>query len=279
MVYAPIWKDTYYTSTASSLEYLIQLDGDVIFSGKAYEMPDADGVRININHICENYLQNDLLPLLNSTGDTVTVPEACRTFTLVTPQGNVLETYRFLYCWDYTFNWAGFDSTLSNTICYDWAPGMLRLDTRYINGRVENRKLSYTPNIRCCRYALYYLGLSGWNSFAIQGTAKRVDNITQYQIDRAFNNTTREFEADRYISEIVPTYELNTHYLTDLQAEVLAKNLLSSNKVYMHDLETGKIVPVLIDTKSVIYQTYQTNGKSMAQYTITVKESQTRRRR
>lgn len=279
MVYAPIWKDTYYTSTASSLEYLIQVDGDVIFSGKAYEMPDAEGIRININHICENYLQNDINPLLNSTASTVSVPNACRTFTLVTPAGNVLETYRFLYCWDYDRDWSGSDAALSNAICGDYADGMLRLDTIYLNGSVQNRKLQFTPNIRCCRYALYYLGLSGWNSFAIQGTARRTDNITQYQIDRAFNNTTREFEADRYISEIVPSWELNTHYLTDDQAERLAKNLLSSNKVYLHDLEEGKIIPVLIDNKSVVYQTYQTNGKRMAQYTITVKESQTRRRR
>ena len=85
-------------------------------------------------------------------------------------------------------------------------------------------------------------------------------------------------QRDR-LTEIQTVYELNTHYLTDEQSENLAKNLLGSNLVYLHDFTDGVVRPVVIQDKAVTYQTYQTNGKKLAQYKITVAESQIKHRR
>ena len=61
MVIASIWKDTYYTSDSDILAYYIKTEDDkVIFAGKAYRMPSDSTVKIKINSICSNYLNNDL---------------------------------------------------------------------------------------------------------------------------------------------------------------------------------------------------------------------------
>lgn len=133
---------------------------------------------------------------------------------------------------------------------------------------------------QCINYVLYYVNArGGWDSFCIQGSGLKKENITAYTTDRSYNNNTMEFEQMRNVTEIQTVYELNTHYLTDEQSENLAKNLLGSNMVYLHDFTDGTIKPVIIQDKAVTYQTYQTNGKKLAQYKITVAESQIKHRR
>ena len=72
---------------------------------------------------------------------------------------------------------------------------------------------------------------------------------------------------------------MNTHYLSDEEAANLSKNLVGSNMVYLHNLMDGTIRPVIITDTQVTYQTYQTNGKKMAQYKINIVESQSKIRR
>lgn len=133
---------------------------------------------------------------------------------------------------------------------------------------------------QCINYVLYYVNArGGWDSFCIQGSGLKKENITAHTTDRSYDNNTMEFEQMRNVTEIQTVYELNTHYLTDEQSENLAKNLLGSNMVYLHDFTDGTIKPVIIQDKAVTYQTYQTNGKKLAQYKITVAESQIKHRR
>lgn len=132
----------------------------------------------------------------------------------------------------------------------------------------------------CIDYVLYYVNArGGWDQFVIQGATTKKDSITAYSTDRAYNNNTMEFEQMRNVTEIQTTYELNTHYLTDEQSANLAQNLLGSNMVYLHNLRNGDVKPVIIQDKQVTYQTYQTNNKRLAQYKITVAESQIKHRR
>lgn len=279
MVNASIWRDTTYTASTGYMAYSITLNGELVFAGKAYERPDGDGIRININRVCQQYLYQDLDTILNGASTMINAA-ASRGFELRNEGDIVIESYRFIDCWDKDFNWTGQNTTLSEEICGDYAPGMLRLQTNVTNGVVTTQTLSNPTNIGCVDYALYYVGMKGgWNSFAIQGTGLKKDTITPYSMNRVFNNTTREFEKDRYTSEIATSYELNTHYLTDEQSANLAKNLVGSNKVYLHDLKEGKIIPVVINDTSVSYQTYRTNGKRLAQYKINITESQTKTRR
>ena len=281
MVYASVWKDTYYTTTASTFNYTItDENNNTIFAGRAQKMPGQENIRININKVCQDYLWQELDAILGG-GNLESQNGAIRQFHLKNQTGGTEETYSFLLCYDYDFNWTGQTGvTLSQPIDERLISGMTALTTRIIAGRVVTTTASAPTKTTCGDYGLYYLNRrGGWDAFAIQGTGVKSEAITQYLTDKAFDNNTREFEANRYLAEIKTSYVLNTHYLSDEQAENLAKNLLSSNFVYLHCLKTGEIKPVIITDTSVTYQTYQTNGKKMAQYKIAVTESQSKLRR
>ena len=286
MVREPIWKDIYYTTTADSLTYTIELNGAVIYSGKAVKFPNADTLKININKVCRNYLSWDITPMLwDWDGEQLLYidPNASRVFTLKDKNGNVLETNNYYYNWSNEWYETLYNEQVING---HYADFMLRLYpyNRIIeDGSRQMATIRNYPNayrIKACGdYVLYYLGLYGWYSFLIEGEVIKRDNITQYKTDRTFNNTTLEFEANRYVSEIKTTYELNTNYLTDEESERLCRNLIGSNKVYLHNLKDGTIRPVLIEDTNVVYQKYATNGKKLSQYKITVSESQQKIRR
>ena len=127
---------------------------------------------------------------------------------------------------------------------------------------------------------LYYLNsYGGWDAFVIEGTALKKDAFTTYKTDQSYNNTTLQFETNKYVQEIKTSYELNTGLLSDEQSANLAKNLLGSVKVYLQNIEEGWIKPVIITDSNATYQTYQTNGRKMCQYKINVQESQSKIRR
>lgn len=280
VIYAPVYKDTYYTTTASSLNYTIYKGSQLIFSGRAVKMPSQDEIRININKVCQDYLwQNLEFPL----GSTQTHSNASATFYLKNAAGSsTIQDYKFIDCYDYDFTWTGTTgTTLSNPICDVYATGVKIPTTRVNSSRnIETSFSNPVHTAGCCQYNLIYCNArGGWDAFVIQGASKKKDAITQYTMDKAFNNQTREYEAFRYISEIKTSYELNTHYLTDEQSSNLAKNLIGSNLVYLQDLVEGWIRPVLITDTTANYQTYQTNGKKMCQYKINVVESQSKIRR
>ena len=199
--------------------------------------------------------------------------------------GYNLENYLIYY--DYSYN---YDKDIegnvitSNPVNGHYVDGMLKPKTIRISTNSSNQV--YTDNDStdydvqgCGNYVLYYLNTyGGWDAFLIEGNVVKKDGITSYSIDRAFNNTSIEFENKRYISEIKTSYEMSTGYLTDEQSENLAKNLIGSNMVYLHDLKEGVIKPVVIDDKSVTYQKYSNTGK-MAKYTLNISDSQQKIRR
>lgn len=103
MVTNPIWKDTYYTTTADTAVYRIELNGQNIYSGKAVKYPNADDLDININRICNNYLSSDIAPLLEmmpATDYRILNIDAVRTFNLYVDDVNV-EDYTFRLDYSY----------------------------------------------------------------------------------------------------------------------------------------------------------------------------------
>lgn len=291
----PVWRNTYYTTSSSSAKYSITLDGETIFSGKAVKYPGADNLKINIDKVCRNYLESDIASLLSSmpaSDSSLSQGKAQRTFKLYVGGSNVAD-YRFYQDYSYTTekNVTGTSINVSKPINGHYIPGMLKLRTiRTSNASTSSvtttgnagsgSGLGYTTQVKCVPYVLYYLNsYGGWDAFVIEGTGKKMDSYNTFQTDQVYNNTTLEFETNRYVNEITTRYELNTGYLTDEQSAVLAKNLIGSIKVYLHNLEDGWVKPVLIDDKNVTYQTYQTNGRKLCQYKITVVESQSKLRR
>lgn len=282
MVYAPIWKDTYYTTTAASLTYKIYLSDTLIFSGKAYRMPNGNNISININKICQNYLEQDIDRLLTSSSSSQQNPNAKGDFVLKNGSNTTLETYRFLYDWDYTHNWTGSSATLSQPINGEFISGQMKLKTTVAATGSSNTVTTYRSTGSydkeiCGSYVLYYVNArGGWDAFAFH-KGEKSETITQHNYSKTFNNTTYEFEDKRYISEIDTTYKLSTGILTDAQSKSFAKNLVSSNKCYLHNLSEGWIKPVVITDNQVTYKEWD-NVDDVISYQITVKESQTKQR-
>lgn len=291
----PVWRNTYYTTTASSASYYITLDGEKIFSGKAVKYPGAENLQINLDKICRNYLESDIAELLTSMpGSTTSLsqPDSQRVFKLYVSGTNVND-YRFYQDYSYTTDKAvtGSSINVSAPINGHYFPGMLKVRTlRTSNSTTtsvttqgsasSSSGLGYTTQVKCARYVLYYLNsYGGWDAFVIEGSGIKKDAMSSYQTDQVYDNKTLQFELNKYVNEIKTSYELNTGYLTDGQSDNLAKNLIGSVKVYLQDTIEGWVRPVVIDDKNVTYQTYQTNGRKLCQFKITVTESQSRLRK
>lgn len=132
----------------------------------------------------------------------------------------------------------------------------------------------------CGDYAVYYVGRKGgWNSFLFEGVSKKVDQLTDYKYNRVVNNTSIDFENNKYMVEINPTYELKTGWLSDEEAELFARDIISTPKMYLHKLIENEIVPALVMDSSAEYKTFKNQGRKFVQYTLTVQESQTKYRK
>lgn len=126
-------------------------------------------------------------------------------------------------------------------------------------------------------YVLYYINpWGGFDWFPIKGKVTEIDDITQYVYTQNYNNTTLEFGKKRYLSEINKKYQLNTHWLREDES-MRMWYLLQSNTVYMHNIKTNKMYPVII---TATQQEHKKRGivSSRIQYQIEVELSQMRER-
>lgn len=288
--YSPIWKDVFYETTDDTFTYFINLVADestsesTIYEGKAYKAPNEDKIRININKICQNYLEPaDINLLLTGDNESVTSYNCIKEFKIYKGGTNTaLQTYVFVYDYDYGDGWNGTARDLGLPINNHYIDGMLKLYSTMDGGK---RVVTYSNfsdyNKKVCKdWVLYYVNAQGgWSSFVIEGTVTRTDKITQYTTDKYYDNTSYDFGTDRYVAEISTEYTLNTHYLSDEESQKVAHNIIPSNRVYLHNVTEGRIIPVNITDTSVKYQTYRNNGKKKAQYQFKVKESQLKVRR
>lgn len=281
----PIWQDVYYVSTAyTMLEYTItKSDGELIYAGRAYQRPGHIGISINISKICQDYLRDTFseTDFRNLTGQTYVHQDSYVEFSLANALSNSeLETYGFVYDWSYDA-WTGQTRTVSNPINNHTVTGMYTFSTSCATDNNTNLLALQTAvgkvatGNSCGEIALYYKNRKGgWDSFLIEGNVTKKDEYTKYTYNRSFNNNTLEFENGTYHSQIITSYVLNTGWLSDQESDNLAFNLLSSNEVYLHNLCTDKVYPVVIKDNSATYKTYKNNSRKLVNYQINVEESQ-----
>jgi hypothetical protein len=139
---------------------------------------------------------------------------------------------------------------------------------------------TYTFEDTCARYALYYVNeYGGWDFLVMRGGFKRIDRYKRYETKRSYNNSVAHNRGRvNYANEETFAFELRTAFLTDDQASRM-HHLIGSNMVYMYDLSTGILQPVIITDNSCEYKTYKNQGLKMVQYAINVEiaKEQTRR--
>ena len=275
-----IYFDTFYTVSASNspFTYSIDLDGTTIFNGKAWNAPEESTIKIGINKIAQDYLSIEFPPLVNNT--IVSHPNAYRTFTIKSG-GSTLETYNFL------LDWSGKQRTFSGDVLSDpvngrGVSGMYYFRTVFNNGVSTTvtktaATAGYTEIENCgANYALYYLNRGGgFDSYLIEGKVVKKNSFNRLSITKNYDNNTLAFGKKTYNNQITTEYEINTGWLSDSESEKLAFNLFSSNQVFIHNLTTGEVEPMVITDTTVDYKTYKNNGRKMISHTINLSSSQT----
>ena len=285
---------------------------ELLFKGRAYAKPNETVVNVMINKICQNYL-NTIDTLFNGA---VGIGNPFRMFKLKNDYGTLLHTYYFVGDWSYspltlgvktnpitpyigdgqklffstlaqeqqTVKWgmryyngtADYDNTeyltndyMTNIVTESRQKGV---DTFYINDKEYN----VLPKCQC-KWVLYYLNpFGGYDWFALTGRVKRNDRLETYTITQNYNNTTSEFGKKRYLSTINVNYQINTQWLTQGQSDRMWE-LIESNQVWLHNLETNEIMPVII-TDTEVEHKQKTNLNRMISYQINVELSQGRER-
>ena len=144
----------------------------------------------------------------------------------------------------------------------------------------EGRVLAaYKCERTCADYALYYLNEhGGYDHLLLNGSVKRIDNLTRNTIVRDVNNTTLAHGKRDISVSIQRTWELATDMLTDAQLS-LTHHVLGTPHAYLHNLNTKEIVPVVITAKRAEFKSYRNQGGKLSNLTLTVEEAKKRERR
>ena len=125
----PIYKDTVYTSSGSTLNYRIESpQGTEILKGVASERPDGTPIEIYINRLCEPFLSQSVNV---EEGIITTDPDAVRTFYLYNDLNDVLlEAYVFIRA--YSGEWDGSNKILNDPIRPNVSHNMLLPFSAYL---------------------------------------------------------------------------------------------------------------------------------------------------
>lgn len=132
----------------------------------------------------------------------------------------------------------------------------------------------------CGEWVLYYANAyGGWDSFLIEGSTRIADNLTRHTRETEYDNSEiLERGKEDYAIEIDKAYSLVTGWLADDESERM-HHLLNSVDVYLYNINSGEMMPVILTNTQTEYKTFKGNGGKMVNYTIEATLSQERLRR
>lgn len=138
---------------------------------------------------------------------------------------------------------------------------------------------TYTIKNTCSTHALYYLNaVGGWDFLLVRGNVLRENDYERVSMRKHASNLTYEHGESVVSEKVNVTWKLYTDYLGDEQW-ALMHHLTGSTSVYLHDLNTGTLTPVIVTDTKQSYNTYKNQGKRMTFAEIHIKASQQRYRR
>lgn len=128
----------------------------------------------------------------------------------------------------------------------------------------------------CARYVLYYINAYGyWDTLVVQGTTDEDDALTRHTYDTDYDNTQPYYRGSwNPANELKHQYTFNTRPLTEAES-LLMHHLLNSPQVYLHDLVSGTIHPLVLTDSSTPYK----HGDKLYVYTFKARLGQERVRR
>ena len=304
--YIPIWRDTFVDLGAADVApFTVSLASDqsVIYSGKAVRRPDEATLTVRVNDIVADLLSRNLLSLQDPfTGYDSFIAE-------VVVQGNgVTEHLTFINDWSYDGMGWGESFILSDPV-NGLVDGRQRLavsgvfegteEATYIknDGTITSEAVGITgagtwivnlgtiPDLKfvslkgetwsvdslCGEWALHYINAyGGWDTLLMRGGGKRVDSITRYDHRKTYDNSQPVHRGRvNYLNDITTRWELRTGWLSDEAASRMWE-LTESVLVYLEDIASGVIVPVVVTDSETVFKTYMNQGRKMVDYTVTV---------
>ena len=141
-------------------------------------------------------------------------------------------------------------------------------DTRYF-------KVCTTKN----KYCLYYKNLyGGYDSILLNPTSQLSASITDNTLTTDYDTTALNHYKRSYSKTIQNKWTLKTNLLNDTQSEKM-RHIYTSNQMWLHNLETGKLYAVNPVDKTFTEKTFKSNKHKPLSYTITVEEAYTQDRR
>lgn len=127
----------------------------------------------------------------------------------------------------------------------------------------------------CAQYALYYINAFGsWEWLVLNGRPTKTNNYTRATMKQKYNNGTPSARGEHnWVNEEQRTIALRTGFLTDAGAKNM-QHIIGSTNVYLYDLTTAEVRPVVITDTKCNEQSYLGNGAKPIQYTINVRVAQ-----
>lgn len=311
----PIWRDYFVTlGTGDSAGYsIMNNEGNIIYSGKAYKRPNESEIKVKINDVCANYLGQQLPPF--DGAQVVEAPQAARIFAVYDANMDGVAMLAFANDWSYN---DGFVYTQPNTLAADPVNGKVQANqlllftmyypvdvpvvVRYKNGTettitfetndyaaaniflrvsadmdvITINGVRYTVVDACADYALYYVNAyGGWDSLLIEGATSKKDAYTRHEHRQVYDNSKPENRGVyNYLNEVRRSYTMVTGWLSDAQSQKIS-HLLGSTLVYIYDFTAGEFIPVTLTNSECEYKTYAQQGNKLVNYTIEAVVSQT----
>lgn len=297
----PIWKDIYVNLQSSSQQeaYTIAIDGEVVYNGICYS--DGESI-VRINDVVADYFTRKA-PIFGTSADSN--GESAAVSVVVRNNAGAV-VYNDTVIADYSYE----DVDLATHIPYapieriidprmpivgtifNSAHRTITIDgrntsvstpigetfTKYLSSTTERVKIGgYEWDVveGCAQYALYYINAYGsWEWLLLNGRPTASNNYTRHAVKQKYDNSITSARGERnWVNEEQRTIALRTGFITDEGAKNM-HHLIGSANVYLYDLETAELRPVVITDTACNQQSYLGNGAKPVQYTINVRLAQ-----
>lgn len=139
---------------------------------------------------------------------------------------------------------------------------------------------TYKVKDACAKYALYYVNAyGGWDTLLVEGNDIESDTFERFvRMVEYDNSSITNRGMENYLNEITKTFQLHTGWMTDEQSKRM-RHLTGSTCVYLYDLASQQMIPIVITDNSQEYKTYKNQGNRMVNYTLQAQLAQNRIRR
>jgi hypothetical protein len=124
----------------------------------------------------------------------------------------------------------------------------------------------------CIEYQLIYLNkVGGYDVVNLNGRTQIEDEFEGLEYVKTVLNTSSYHEKNKWLNEVKRVFNGNIFWLNNEQAERL-QHLYSSIQVWLYDIKNDRMIPVVIEDKSIDYQ----NNKKLISFNVRVSESKTK---